>query len=305
MGAALTRTVLERVLEFTKSMKNGTNPFYFPPRNERSRTESHTERAKYLTDLTDKQWQNLLKILPQPSRRGAPQKICRRAALDAIIYVVRSGCPWRLLPHEFPNWKTVYGIFLGWRNEGPGRGFTTRFGICFGVAGTKKSPSAAIIDSQTVKTSEVGGQRGYDAGKKINGRKRHIVVDTLGLILRCCPSWRCSGPGWSGAALAISRPAQRKVSSAEGNLRDSAYGRNNLPECVKDAFGWLLQTVLRPAKVKGFVVLPKRWIVERTFGWLGHTEGTEGLRTQHRIERGNDHIAMSHIMLRRLACQIA
>jgi putative transposase len=145
---------------------------------------SHTERAKYLTDLTDEQWQILRKLLPPRSRRGAPKRICRRGVLDAIIYVVRSGCPWRLLPHEFPNWKTVYGIFLRWRDDGTWQSIhDTLRDMLRHRAGRKKSRSAAIIDSQTVKTSEVGGQRGYDAGKKINGRKRHIIVDTLGLIL--------------------------------------------------------------------------------------------------------------------------
>src|SRR5262249_48957273 len=127
----------------------------------------------------------LRKLLPQrSSSRGAPQTVCRRAVSNAILYVLRSGCPWRLLPREFPKWKTVYGIFLRWRNDGVWqRIHDTLRDMLRCCLGRKKSPSAAIIDSQTIKTTEVGGQRGYDAGKKINGRKRHIVVDTLGLIL--------------------------------------------------------------------------------------------------------------------------
>ena len=145
---------------------------------------SHTEQAKYPTDVTDEQWQILRRLLPPPSRRGAPQRVSRRAVVNAILYVVRSGGAWRLLPHDFPNWKTVYGLFLLWRNDGTWQKIhdTLRDKLRRHV-GRKMSPSAAIIDSQTVKTTEVGGERGYDAGKKINGRKRHIVVDTMGLIL--------------------------------------------------------------------------------------------------------------------------
>jgi putative transposase len=265
---------------------------------------SRTERAKYLTDLTDEQWQILRKLLPQPSRRGAPQTICRRAVVNAIIYVVRSGCPWRLLPHEFPNWKTVYGIFLGWRNDGTLQKIhDTLRDMLRCRLGRKKSPSAAIIDSQTVKTSEVGGQRGYDAGKKINGRKRHIVVDTLGLILALVVH-PADVQDQDGAVLVLGILGRLKerFHRLKVIFGDSAYGRNNLPECVKGAFGWLLQTVLRPAKVKGFVVLPKRWIVERTFGWLGrYRRHSKDYERNPASSEAMIYIAMTHIMLRRLA----
>ena len=146
---------------------------------------SHTEPSNYPTDLTDEQWQILRKLLPhRSSSRGAPRTVCRRAVIYAILYVLRSGCPWRLLPREFPKWKRVYGIFLRWRDDGIWhRIHDTLRDTLRRSLGRNKSPGAAIIDSQTTKTPEVGGQRGYDAGKKINGRKRHIVVDTLGLVL--------------------------------------------------------------------------------------------------------------------------
>jgi len=265
---------------------------------------SQTERAEYPTDLTDEQWQIVRKLLPPPSRRGAPRTVCRRAVIDAIHYVLRTGCAWRFLPHDFPKWKTVYGIFLAWRKDGTWK--TIHDSLRDKLRrreGRSPSPSAAIIDSQTVKTTEVGGERGYDAGKKINGRKRHIVVDTLGLILAVVVH-PASIQDYDGAILVLRVLGQLKsrFQRLKAIFADSAYGRNNLPESVKSAFGWLLQTVLRPVKAKGFVILPKRWIVERTFGWLGRYR-----RLSKDYERNMEsseamiYIAMSHVMLRRLS----
>jgi putative transposase len=264
----------------------------------------HTEPTNYPTDLADEQWQILHKLLPQPCRRGAPQTVCRRAVVNAILYVLRSGCAWRLLPHDFPKWKTVYGIFRAWRNDGTWEKIHDSLrDELRRQEGRKTSPSAAIIDSQTVKTTEVGGQRGYDAGKKINGRKRHIVVDTLGLILAVVVH-SASIQDYDGAVLVLGILGRLKArfNRLKVIFADSAYGRNNLPECVKDAFGWVLQTVLRPVNVKGFVVLPKRWIVERTFAWLGrYRRHSKDYERNTASSEAMIYIAMSHIMLRRIA----
>jgi putative transposase len=265
---------------------------------------SHTERENYPTDLTDEQWQILRGLLPKPSRRGAPQTVCRRAVINAILYVLRSGCGWRLMPHDLPKWKTVYGIFFKWRNDGTWRRIHDLLRDKLRVReGRKKSPSAAIIDSQTVKTTEVGGERGYDAGKKINGRKRHIVVDTLGLILAVVVH-PADVQDYDGAVqvLGVVGKLKARFNRLKVIFADTAYGRNNLPDSVKDAFGWLLQTVLRPAKVKAFVVLPKRWIVERTFGWLGrYRRHSKDYERNTASSEAMIHITMTHVMLRRLA----
>jgi putative transposase len=265
---------------------------------------SHAERAKYPTDLTDQQWQILRPLLPPSPRRGAPQTVCRRSVIDAILYVLRSGCAWRLLPHEFPKWKTVYGIFRNWRNDATWQKIHDALRDKLRRReGRKTSPSAAILDSQTVKTTEVGGPHGYDAGKKINGRKRHIIVDTLGLILAVVVH-PANVQDHDGAVLVIGLLGRLKERFRRLKVifADSAYGRKQLPECVKDAFGWLLQTVLRPVEAKGFVLLPKRWIVERTFGWLGrYRRHSKDYERNTASSEAMIYIAMSHLMLRRLA----
>ena len=205
---------------------------------------------------------------------------------------------------RFPKWKTVYGIFRNGRDDGTWRRIHDSLrNKLRRSAGRKTSPSAAIIDSQSIKTTEVGGQRGYDAGKKINGRKRHIVVDTLGLILAVVVH-PADIQDYDGAVLVLG--ALGELNARFHRLKvifaDSAYGRNQLPEAVKGAFGWLLQTVLRPARVKSFVVLPKRWIVERTFGWLGrYRRHSKDYERNTASSEAMILITMSHIMLRRLA----
>jgi len=172
-----------------------------------------------------------------------------------------------MLPKDLPNWSTVYGIFWNWRNDGTWQRVHDRLREKVRKHhGKKATPTAAIIDSQSIRTAEGGAERGYDAGKKINGRKRHLAVDTLGLILVVVVhAANCQDQTGAKSVLEKLNERYRRLKVIFG---DSAYGRSGLPAWTKETLGWILQTVLRPVGIKGFVILPKRWIVERTFAWL-------------------------------------
>jgi Transposase and inactivated derivatives len=252
----------------------------------------------YDTDLTEKQWEIIKKLLPKQKTGRKP--IDRRRIINAIFYLVRTGCQWRNLPREFPKWKTVYTVFRRWRIAGVWKEIHDALNrIMRKSKGKKPTPSVGIMDSQTAKTTESGGERGYDGGKKINGRKRHIMVDTLGLIMVVVVHTACI-QDYDGAKLVLNAIGDQ-FKRLKVIFADSAYGKMGLPDWTKQCFGWILQTVLRPVGVKGFVILPKRWIVERTFAWISKYR-----RHSKDYERNPEnsvamiHIAMTARMLRHL-----
>jgi putative transposase len=225
-------------------------------------------RRTYPTDLSDKEWACLKANLPASKLPGRLRTHSLRDIFDAIFYVLKSGCPWRLLPHDFPPWSTVYYHFRKFRLSGV-------WGLIYRAlrsaerkrVGKNPNPSAAIMDSQSIKTTEEGAQsNGYDAHKNIKGRKRHLLVDTLGLPLSVYVT-PANVQDRVGARLLLVGlnpllPCLKKI------WADGAYSGEELARWCEQRGGWKLEIVERNPQTKGFRVSPKRWIVERTFSWL-------------------------------------
>lgn len=256
---------------------------------------------RYTTDLTDAEWQLLDYCFPKPSKTGRPRRHPYRELLNAMFYVVRTACQWRNLPKDFAPWRTVYHYFRLWKRTGLWKQVHAHVREHLRqVQGRRRQATAGIIDSQSVKSTECSDQRGYDAGKKVNGRKRHILVDTLGLVL-----------------LVLVLPANIQDRDAARHLLRTFFGqqsRRHLKHLWADGgYGgawvvWALKLwrctveIVKRTEAHTFRVLPRRWVVERTFGWLGrYRRLSRDYERQAQTGETMVYLAMIRLMLARLA----
>jgi putative transposase len=238
------------------------------PWTEITRAQYRRDGLRYASDMTDAEWALIARRLSRRRRLGRPRTTNLRRVVEAILYVLATGCQWRALPSDFPPRSTVQGYFYAWRDTGLWRRVVTALvRRARRALGRKPTPTAAIIDSQSAPTTESGGPRGFDAGKRVYGRKRHIVTDTNGLLL-AVRVHEANVQDVHGAVPLLER-LRIKFPKLRHVFADRIYRGNQLVGALAHCGPWTIEIVERPAGVKGFQLLPRRWVVERTFAWLG------------------------------------
>lgn len=223
---------------------------------------------RYASDMTDAEWRLIARRLPPRRRLGRPRKVDLRKVVEAILYVLSTGCQWRALPREFPPYSTVQGYFYAWRDGGLWqRIVSVLVRYARRKLGRKPRPTAAIIDSQSAATTQAGGPRGFDPGKRVHGRKRHIVTDTNGLLLAV--NVHPANVQDVHGAVPLLESLRSRFPKLQHVFADRVYRGAQLTNAIAHCGPWTIEIVKRPDGVKGFQLLPRRWVVERTFAWFG------------------------------------
>jgi putative transposase len=233
-----------------------------------TRKQYRRDGLRYASDLTDREWQLVARLLPRPKRVGRPREVDLRVVLNAMLYILATGCQWRALPKEFPPFTTVQYYFYNWRDTQLWRRINRALvERARRAVGRRPSPSAGVIDSQTVKTTESGGPRGFDPAKRMKGRKRHLVTDTEGslLVVQVHPADIQDNHG----AVPLLKAARRAFARLRHIFADRVYRGPKLLNAISDVGRWTIEVVTRTQNVGSFKAEPRRWVIERTFAWFG------------------------------------